>query len=160
MLWQLSFDFEVMESIVKVVFNCFISSEVVEVFLNYCFCFFIDGLDEYEVIIQMDYIDLVVLFNSWVEVGFLFCNIKLCVFSCEYNFFMNLFFDDRWLWFYEFIYSDMVVCVRDKFDCIFGLDGFDQLVEDIVEKGQGIFQWVGIVVKNMRYEIDNVIIEV
>ncbi|KAK4644142.1 hypothetical protein QC761_0049600 [Podospora bellae-mahoneyi] len=68
---------------------------------------------------------------------------------------MNLFSDDRRLRLHELTHSDMVACVRDKLDRISGSNGFDQLVEDIVEKGQGIFQCVGIVVKNMRYEIDN-----
>lgn len=155
MPWQLSSDLEVTESTVKAAFNRLISSEVAEAFPNHCFCLFIDGLDEYEAIIQTDHTDLAALLNSWAEAGLSSRNIKLCVSSREYNSFMNLFSDDRRLRLHELTHSDMVACVRDKLDRISGSDGFDQLVEDIVEKGQGIFQWVGIVVKNMRYEIDN-----
>ncbi|KAK4677858.1 hypothetical protein QC764_0049210 [Podospora pseudoanserina] len=155
MPWQLSSDLEVTESTVKAAFNHLISSEVAEAFPNHCFCLFIDGLDEYEAIIQTDHADLAALLNSWTEAGLSSRNIKLCVSSREYNSFMNLFSDDRRLRLHELTHSDMVACVRDKLDRISGSNGFDQLVEDIVEKGQGIFQWVGIVFKNMRYEIDN-----
>lgn len=155
MPWQLNSDLEVTESTVKAAFNRLISSEVAEAFPNHCFCFFIDGLDEYETIIQTDHTYLAALLNSWAEAGLSSRNIKLCVSSREYNSFMNLFSDDRRLRLHELTHSGMVACVRDKLDRISGSNGFDQLVEDIVEKGQGIFQWVGIVVKNMRYEIDN-----
>ncbi|KAK0670339.1 hypothetical protein QBC41DRAFT_96643 [Cercophora samala] len=155
MPWQSNSDLEMKESTVKAAFNRLISAEMAKAFPNHCFCFFIDGLDEYEATTQTDHTDLAALLNGWAEAGLSSDSIKLCVSSREYNSFMNLFSDERRLRLHELTYSDMVACIRDKLDRISESSGFDQLVEEIVQKGQGIFQWVGIVVKNMRYEIDN-----
>ena len=72
---------------------------------KHCFCFFIDGLDEYEGTYQEDCKAMVELLCSWTE--FAPADVKVCVSSREYNVFMNAFSPNRRLRLQDLTQNDM-----------------------------------------------------
>jgi hypothetical protein len=116
------------------------------------FCFFIDGLDEYEETLQDDYKALVQLLFSWTQAAP--HAVKLCVSSREYNVFLNFFRPDQRLRLQDLTLADMRCYVRDR------LQDLDQaelgrLVDVITEKANGIFLWVALVVKSIRGRLED-----
>jgi len=120
---------------------------------KHCFCFFIDGLDEYEGTYQEDCKAMVELLRSWTE--FAPADVKICVSSREYNVFMNAFSPNRRLRLQDLTQKDMESYVQDKLKHLPGEANITSLVNSITEKAQGIFLWVAIVVKRMRELIEN-----
>jgi len=120
---------------------------------KHCFCFFIDGLDEYEGTYQEDCKAMVELLRSWTE--FAPADVKICVSSREYNVFMNAFSPNRRLRLQDLTQKDMEKYVQDKLRHIPDEANITSLVNSITEKAQGIFLWVAIVVKRMRELIEN-----
>ncbi|KAK0742038.1 hypothetical protein B0T21DRAFT_306427 [Apiosordaria backusii] len=153
MPWQIQSDFDMKDTEIKAAFSLLVSKHIREAYPNHCFCFFIDGLDEYEATSQIDHTELATRLKLWSETGSSW--VKLCVSSREHNPFMNAFPAERRLRLHELTQSDMKACVRDKLSRISKSEDFDELVGEIVEKAQGIFQWVAVVVKNMRIDIEN-----
>jgi hypothetical protein len=116
------------------------------------FCFFIDGLDEYEETLQDDYKALVQLLFSWTQAAP--HAVKLCVSSREYNVFLNFFRPDQRLRLQDLTLADMRCYVRDR------LQDLDQaelgrLVDVITDKANGIFLWVALVVKSIRGRLED-----
>ncbi|KAK4205059.1 hypothetical protein QBC40DRAFT_161739, partial [Triangularia verruculosa] len=155
MPWRSDHKLDIDGAQIKAAFNRLIKKDTMDSYQDHCFCFFIDGLDEFEATTQTDHTDLASLLQSWAEAGMASNNIKLCVSSREHNSFMNTFSAERRLRLHELTRTDMIACVRDKLDRISASSGFDELIHEIVGKSQGIFQWLAIVVNNMRSEIDN-----
>ncbi|KAH8893882.1 hypothetical protein GQ53DRAFT_605657, partial [Thozetella sp. PMI_491] len=120
---------------------------------SHCFCFFIDGLDEFEETAQCDHRAMVELLQSWTEAvpG----AIKLCVSSREYNVFMNTLPSSTRIRLHELTRLDMATFAGDKLCHIPGPGNRRKLVKTIVEKAQGIFLWVALVTKSMRKELEN-----
>ncbi|KAG7287236.1 hypothetical protein NEMBOFW57_006742 [Staphylotrichum longicolle] len=120
---------------------------------NHCFCFFIDGLDEYQETAQSDLKEMVRLLTSWTVAAPR--HVKLCVSSREYNVFMNSFSAEKRLRVHELTRFDMEAYIRDKLDGIADEVAKHELVSAIVAKAEGIFQWVTLVVKQIREELEN-----
>lgn len=122
---------------------------------DHCFCFFIDGLDEYEETAMNDYTRMAELLNEWVVNSSSSKGIKICVSSRDYNPFLNAFREKSRLHIHELTHIDMEVVVRDGLKQISNSRGFDGLVDEILQMAEGIFQWVIVVVKHLRHQIEN-----
>lgn len=120
---------------------------------SHCFCFFIDGLDEYQETAQNDLKEMVQLLTSWTVAAPR--HVKLCVSSREYNVFMNSFSAEKRLRVHELTRFDMQAYIRDKLNGITDEVAKHELVSAIVAKAEGIFQWVTLVVKQIREELEN-----
>jgi hypothetical protein len=119
------------------------------------FCFFIDGLDEYEETTEEDYKDMLDLIFSWTNAAPE--EIKLCVASREYEVFRKAFSDDKRLRLQDLTRRDIETVIRER------LDGFDisdqdglspshkeRLIKEIMKRSDGIFLWVTLVLKSLR----------
>jgi hypothetical protein len=122
-------------------------------YTNHCFCFFIDGLDEYEGTYQEDTKTLVELLNSWTRRAP--TAVKICVSSREYNVFMNAFAGDQRICLHNLTRSDMTQYVLIKLRHVDPEEDRMTLAKSVVENAQGIFVWVTVVVKRIREQIEN-----
>jgi hypothetical protein len=120
------------------------------------FCFFIDGLDEY----QGDHID----FCEDLRVLFESPNIKLCVSSRPWNVFEDAFGENsrQKLYIHELTENDMLKYTRDRLQqhrrwkaLAARSDVTEFLMRSIVEKAKGVFLWVFIVTKLLREGLTN-----
>ncbi|KAK0708830.1 hypothetical protein B0T21DRAFT_270516, partial [Apiosordaria backusii] len=118
-----------------------------------CFCFFIDGLDEYEETPQNDRKVLVDLLNNWhlAAPGM----VKLCVSSREDNVFMNAFSHEHRLRLHELTRHDIKHYVTDRLQGIPDSQGKLYLVNNVLKRSHGIFLWVSLVVKLIREQMEN-----
>ena len=120
------------------------------------FCFFIDGLDEYDG--DPDHIVSVLeSLRNWPDV-------KLCVSSRPWNEFIDAFgrASDPKLALEDLTRGDIEVYVRDtleensRFKALKVKDNRSQvLVQEIVDKAQGVFLWVRLVVKSLLTGLRN-----
>lgn len=120
------------------------------------FCFFIDGLDEYEEKPQMDHIDMVNMLKGWSESGAE--QIKICVSSREDNVFMNAFRVDSRIRIHNLTRADMHAFVTSRLSGIiptYNTARDRDFTIQIVDKAQGIFLWVALVVKEVRRRHEN-----
>ncbi|KAK4100796.1 hypothetical protein N658DRAFT_82975 [Parathielavia hyrcaniae] len=116
------------------------------------FCFFIDGLDEYEETLRDDYRALVQLLLLWTQAAP--HGIKLCVSSREYSVFLNIFSDDKRLRLQDLTLADMKSHVRERLKDL-DEEHLAPLVDVITEKATGIFLWVALVVKSIRARLED-----
>jgi hypothetical protein len=119
---------------------------------KHCFCFFIDGLDEYEETTQEDYTSMVELLCGWTTAAPE--DVKICVSSREYNVFLNAFSDERRLRLQDLTREDMERYVRDKLKSYSG-EELGHLVRLITDESNGIFLWVALVVKTLRERFED-----
>ncbi|KAH8648589.1 hypothetical protein BX600DRAFT_555055 [Xylariales sp. PMI_506] len=121
------------------------------------YCFFIDGLDEYEGR-PNDIINLIELLKSSLEV-------KICVSSRPWNEFEKVFGQDesRKLYMQDLTRDDIEAYVRDTFEKDACFQEFLEdnegetidLIEDIVKNANGVFLWVRLVVQNLLEGVTN-----
>ncbi|KAJ9243357.1 hypothetical protein DTO169E5_2939 [Paecilomyces variotii] len=115
---------------------------------QHCFCFFIDGLDEFEETTQYDHRDLVKQMCKWSEVSSGY--VKLCVSSREHSIFMNTFASERRLRLHQLTWQDMRAFSEDRLSHIANVEARQRLVGAVVDKAQGIFLWVALVIRSIR----------
>ncbi|KAF1954475.1 hypothetical protein CC80DRAFT_536667 [Byssothecium circinans] len=129
--------------------------ELPNLYKKHCFCFFIDGLDEYENTRQEDYKDMVNLLISWTEAAPE--DVKICVSSREYNVFLSSFSDQKKLRVQDLTRGDMERYVRDRLgDVGIGTEAeTESLVKAVADKASGIFLWVALVVKSLRERLED-----
>ncbi|PMD43771.1 hypothetical protein L207DRAFT_631816 [Hyaloscypha variabilis F] len=149
--WQAQFKLPLSDKDIRRAFSRLISDP--KLYTNHCFCFFIDGLDEYEGTHQEDPKTLVDLLGSWTN--FAPTTVKICVSSREYNVFMNAFSKEQRIRLQDLTRSDMMRYVFDKFRHMDRKEDQMDLAEAIVKNAQGIFLWVTLVVKRIREQIEN-----
>lgn len=115
------------------------------------FCFFIDGLDEYEGK-PIDMIDLIRVLRTLP-------NLKLCLSSRSWNEFEQEFGKDgtRKLYMQDFNSNDISAYVHDTFahdENYQDLEDIDTignlLIQEIVERANGVFLWVFLVVRSFQ----------
>ncbi|CAG8955159.1 hypothetical protein HYFRA_00007175 [Hymenoscyphus fraxineus] len=114
---------------------------------NHCFCYFVDGLDEYEETTEDDYKSMVETLARWTDLSH--GGVKICISSREYNVFLNAFSGERRIRLQDLTKRDMLRYVRERLHST-GDEKSERIVNKIVEKGNGIFMWVSLVVKNFR----------
>lgn len=120
------------------------------------FCFFIDGLDEYDG--HPD--DIVKVLESLRTLP----NIKLCVSSRPWNEFLDAFGQDssRHLALEKLTREDIEVYVRDSLETNSNFAALKQrdarsqdLIDEIVEKASGVFLWVVLVIRSLLNGLRN-----
>jgi hypothetical protein len=151
--WQVPVTFEIADDDVKMGFTSLISGKFGTG--KHCFCFFIDGLDEFEPTTQIDHKDVVESLRRWTKTAR--GNLKLCVSSREENVFMNAFSEDPNIRLHDLTRQDMIMFVRNKLSHVPARDGKEKfkLFVDLVDKAQGIFLWVTLVVRSMREQVES-----
>ena len=113
------------------------------------FCFFLDGLDEYE----GEHRDVVNIINDLATLP----NVKLCVSSRPWNVFQNSFGPMRQQLVLEnYTENDIALYVQERLweDQSFASSAkkdpnLEHLVEKIIENAQGVFLWVRLVVSDL-----------
>ncbi|CAH0016097.1 unnamed protein product [Clonostachys rhizophaga] len=120
---------------------------------DHCFCFFIDGLDEFLGSDQQDYTSLANLLTRWVDNSN--GNLKICVSSREENAFMNAFPEEQRLQLHQLTWDDISTYVREGLQGLEAGDSKDELVYKICNRAKGVFLWVIFVVRNIREKIES-----
>lgn len=113
------------------------------------FCFFVDGLDEYD----GEHMDIIQILERLAKLP----GIKLCVSSRPWNIFLRAFEDtSQKLFVHDFTKDDIRVYAKSKlsestrFSKLMWKDNrYQSLIEDIVKKAQGVFLWVFLVVRSL-----------
>lgn len=120
---------------------------------NNCVCLFIDGLDELQPTVQNDYKDVVDLLRRWTAISP--GNVNICVSSRENLVFMNAFSDQYRVRLHELTRYDMEVYIQERLAHASGDEGQESLISSIIDKANGVFLWVALVVKSLREGLDN-----
>lgn len=123
---------------------------------NKKFCFLIDGLDEYD----GDHYDIIDIMQDMVKAP----HVKICLSSRPRNCFKDKLgnIPDRKLYLHDLTRQDIELYARAKlpmarksrtleYDSI----AHDLLVLDIVDRAQGVFLWVYLVVRSLRQGMGN-----
>jgi hypothetical protein len=124
-----------------------------ETYRTHRFCFFIDGLDEYEETPQADYKAMVELLHIWTQASL--DNVKLCVSSREYNVFLNNFPAEKRIRLQDLTKMDMKRYVRAMLSDLDAVKGKEDLVTEVLNRSDGIFLWVALVVKDLRERLED-----
>jgi hypothetical protein len=118
---------------------------------NKKFCFFIDGLDEYD----GDHFDLIKIMFKTIKSP----HIKICLSSRPWNCFEDAFGKDlhRKLYLQDLTREDIEIYAQEKLTMprympLLGKDKilYQQLIVDIGDRTQGVFLWVYLVVRSLR----------
>jgi hypothetical protein len=149
--WQIRSNLSISDKDIRRAFSRIISDP--SLYTNHCFCFFIDGLDEYEGTHQEDPKTMVDMLTNWTKNAP--TTVKICVSSREHNLFMNSFSENQRIRLHILTKSDMTSYVVDKLRHIDREEDQRILAESIVENAEGIFVWVTLVVKRIREQIEN-----
>ena len=149
--WQVQPNLSISDKDIRRAFSRIISDP--SLYTNHCFCFFIDGLDEYEGTHQEDPKTMVDMLSNWTKNAP--TTVKICVSSREHNLFMNSFSENQRIRLHILTKSDMTSYVVDKLRHIDREDDQRILAESIVKNAEGIFVWVTVVVKRIREQIEN-----
>uniref|UniRef100_A0A8H7N9S1 Nephrocystin 3-like N-terminal domain-containing protein n=1 Tax=Bionectria ochroleuca TaxID=29856 RepID=A0A8H7N9S1_BIOOC len=120
---------------------------------DHCFCFFIDGLDEFLGSDQQDYTSLANLLTRWVDNSN--GSLKICVSSREENAFMNAFPQDQRLQLHQLTWDDISTYVREGLQGLEDGDSKDGLIYKICDRAKGVFIWVILVVRDIREKIES-----
>ncbi|CZR32422.1 uncharacterized protein FPRO_02016 [Fusarium proliferatum ET1] len=115
---------------------------------NYSFCFFVDGLDEYQIRTQADHMDLVERLHSWTTA--FPSNVKLCVSSREEHPFMESFSKAKRLRLHTLTQYDIRAYILDRLPSSETPRLRPALAKYIIKKASGVFFWVALVVRNVR----------
>lgn len=115
---------------------------------NYSFCFFVDGLDEYQIRTQADHMDLVERLHSWTTA--FPSNVKLCVSSREEHPFMESFAEAQRLRLHTLTQYDIKAYILDRLPSSKTPRLRPALAKYIIKKASGVFFWVALVVRSIR----------
>jgi hypothetical protein len=118
-----------------------------------CFCFFIDGLDEYVGTHQEDHMYLTQLLRDWTNSEPR--NVKICVSSREDNVFLNAFSSKQRIRLQDLTRHDMERYIRDKLAHISDSVELGNLMDTTIQKANGIFLWLALAVKTIRRRLED-----
>jgi len=148
--WQTSADFQLRADTVRTGFFRLLHCR--DLYKQHCFCFFIDGLDEFEETHQVDYKAMVEILASWTKTAT--DDVKLCVSSRENNVFLNFFDRNKRLCLQDLTKADMENYIRDRLLDINDLEK-ESIIRTILGKAAGIFLWVTLVIKSIRRRLED-----
>lgn len=151
--WRVQLQFGIFRKDIRAALNTLLHNE--GPYKKYRLCFFIDGLDECLETCQENYHDLVNLLLGWIDVAQF--DLKLCLSSRNYEIFRIAFKDEKRLQLHELTRHDIENFVTHR------LKGFEicsytessaqdkqKLVKEIVDRADGVFLWVALVLKSLR----------
>lgn len=148
--WRTSANFQLRADTVRTGFFRLLHCR--DLYKQHCFCFFIDGLDEFEETHQVDYKAMVEILASWTKTAT--DDVKLCVSSREYNVFLNFFDRNKRLCLQDLTKADMENYIRDRLLDIHDLEK-ESIIRTILGKAAGIFLWVTLVIKSIRRRLED-----
>jgi len=148
--WQTSADIQLRADTVRTGFFRLLHCR--DLYKKHCFCFFIDGLDEYEETHRVDHKAMVEILAIWTKTAT--DDVKLCVSSREYNVFLNFFDQNRRLCLQDLTKADIENYVRDRLLDINDLEK-ESLIRTILWKAAGIFLWVTLVIRSIRRRLED-----
>jgi hypothetical protein len=117
-------------------------------YAGHSFCFFIDGLDEFQQTPREDYTDLVSILHSWTTAAPE--NVKLCVSSNMENVFLGAYAHANRLHLQDLTRRDMETYARDRLSYFLVGPGREQLVQVVVKRSRGLFRRVAVAVMSLR----------
>jgi len=120
---------------------------------DYRFCFFIDGLDEFEPDLNTDFRDLAQDLVGWAKSS----DVKMCVSSRPYEEFLQLFDPRRRIQLHEltrgdiqrFVYGALAKEPNYQKLNMGGNGGAEEIARIINDRADGVFLWVRIVVRSL-----------
>lgn len=118
-----------------------------------CFCFFIDGLDEYEGTPYEDTKFMVKRLQEWTAIAP--DGVKMCVSSREYNVFMNHLYTEQSFRLQALTRRDMYEYIKERLDEIEDGKRKRDIIDTIITKANGIFLWVAVVVRSLREYLED-----
>ncbi|KAF4457663.1 hypothetical protein F53441_423 [Fusarium austroafricanum] len=123
------------------------------VFEKLCFCFFIDGLDEYQESRGKGHVYLVRMLSDWTtnSQG----RLKVVISSRDYNVFLNSFSEDYRLQFHNLTWFDMKRYARDSLAYLPNSELKDYFLLKIPKKANGIFLWIILVINQIRNKTED-----
>ncbi|KAI0884206.1 uncharacterized protein GGS22DRAFT_194786 [Annulohypoxylon maeteangense] len=123
-----------------------------DLFERRCFFFMVDGLDEFRETCNEGYKELIRLLSSWITKAPE--QIKLCISSREHAVFLDYFSETQGLRLQDLTAEDIYKYVKEKLESnpnFLEMDkpenGASHLISEIVQKADGVFLWVALVVK-------------
>ncbi|KAF5707972.1 hypothetical protein FMUND_10837 [Fusarium mundagurra] len=139
--WTTQTNIKVSKKDISEAFDLLVGSE--NICANHSFCFFVDGLDEYQTTTQDDHIDLVKRLKGWTATSP--STVKLCVSSREENP-----FDYQRLQLHTLTQYDIKAYVLERLPSTESPRAMQALAKYIAKKASGVFFWVALVVRNIR----------
>jgi len=119
-------------------------------FPNHRFCFFIDGLDEFDADLHTDHWDLARRLRDWAADS---PDVKICVTSRPCQEFLQCFDPGMRMHLHELTHGDVQRFVRGALEkesnyATANMDT-DEFVKEISERAEGVFLWVRLVVRSL-----------
>lgn len=119
------------------------------------FCFFIDGLDEYEETTRYDYTDLIELLHEWIGVAS--GSLKICVSSRELPAFDVKLDSTSRLRLHDLTRNDIKAIVKARLSGLLPVteaqkrdSDLSSLMSLVVDRAEGVFLWVNLVLQSLR----------
>lgn len=153
-LWQADAGLKIPKLAIFEAFETVVGST--ELLKDHCFCFFIDGLDEFDDS-GMSHTKLVKLFKTWAEDNP--TNVKICVSSREENPFMNNLSSSQRMRLHLLTADDVRKHVKnflgdyDTFQAYLPEKQQD-FVDLVVRKAEGVFLWVKLVLRRLGDDLE------
>lgn len=151
--WHIQDELIISKDVIKSALQRLLNNE--RIFDSHRFCFFIDGLDEFEPGIDsgLDYIDLVRTLRLWTVRAN--GNLKLCVSSREHPVFMTEYDQDPGFRLQYLTRLDMQNYVRDRLTDMKNPELRDEFVHEIPDRSSGVFLWTYLVVTTIRNKLSH-----
>jgi len=149
--WQVQTELTLSKTEIQTAFAQLIKNR--QLYQDLCFCFFIDGLDEYVGTHEEDHLHMTQLLRDWTNAAPE--GVKICVSSREDNVFLNAFSGQQRIRLQDLTRADMERYIRDNLGDIDDEKTMKSLVQNITNKAKGIFLWVALAVKSIRQRLQD-----
>jgi hypothetical protein len=149
--WQVQTELTLSKTEIQTAFAQLIKNR--QLYQDLCFCFFIDGLDEYVGTHEEDHLHMTQLLRDWTNAAPE--GVKICVSSREDNVFLNAFSGQQRIRLQDLTRADMERYIRDNLADIDNEKTMKSLVQNITDKAKGIFLWVALAVKSIRQRLQD-----
>ena len=149
--WQVQTELTLSKTEIQTAFARLIKNR--QLYQDLCFCFFIDGLDEYVGTHEEDHLHMTQLLRDWTNAAPE--GVKICVSSREDNVFLNAFSGQQRIRLQDLTRADMERYIRDNLADIDDEKTMKSLVQNITDKAKGIFLWVALAVKSIRQRLQD-----
>jgi len=149
--WQVQTELALSKTEIQTAFAQLIKNR--QLYQDLCFCFFIDGLDEYVGTHEEDHLHMTRLLRDWTNAAPE--GVKICVSSREDNVFLNAFSGQQRIRLQDLTRADMERYIRDNLADIDDEETMKSLVQNITDKARGIFLWVALAVKSIRQRLQD-----